>query len=318
MTAACRTAAVSPDRTASFIRASARSTSRRARTTGYGRVGYNNGALKLNFFANYIDADAPNLLLAGPTGAPLQLNFSTQTYDFEAGDAFPLGQHHVLSVGGNVRRNNFNITIAPNAENRTELGAYVQDEISRRSVPLHARRPGGQVREPERSGLFSAARGDVQADGGPCRALLVQPRVQVAIGDQQLPRHQHRRSHGPERAGAAAAAAVEAAGGNAPFPLTVRAVGSRLPIGTIAQDELVEESLTAYEIAYNATVGRTTFGAAFYVNDMDDQINFSQLPTNLDPYTAANPPPGWPLPPSVLTGDGGERASICRARASPI
>jgi outer membrane receptor protein involved in Fe transport len=86
-------------------------------------------ALKLNGFINFIDAEAPNLLLASPTGAPLQLNFTTQTYDFEAGDAFPLGRHNVLSVGGNARRNNFNITIDPNAENRTELGAYAQDEI---------------------------------------------------------------------------------------------------------------------------------------------------------------------------------------------
>src|SRR6185503_14545701 len=96
---------------------------------GYGRVGYNKGALKLNAFTNFINAEAPNLLLAGPSGVPLQLNFTTQTYDFEAGDAFPLGRYNVVSVGGNARRNNFNITIDPNAENRTELGAYVQDEI---------------------------------------------------------------------------------------------------------------------------------------------------------------------------------------------
>ena len=86
-----------------------------------------------------------------------------------------------------------------------------------------------------------------------------------------------------------------------PFPLTVNAVGSRLPIGTTPQDELVEESLTAYEAAYTGAFRQTTFTAAFYVNDLDNQINFSQLPANLDPYTAQNPPPGWPLPPSVLT-----------------
>ena len=36
---------------------------------------------------------------------------------------------HVLTFGGNARRNNFDITLAPLAENRTELGAYVEDEI---------------------------------------------------------------------------------------------------------------------------------------------------------------------------------------------
>ena len=88
-----------------------------------------------------------------------------------------------------------------------------------------------------------------------------------------------------------------------PFPLVVKAVGSRLPIGTTPQDELNEESLTAYEVAYTGTFGdRTTLGAAFYVNDRrrQHQLRRSCRPT-LDPYTAANPPPGWPLPPAILT-----------------
>ena len=42
---------------------------------------------------------------------------------------------------------------------------------------------------------------------------------------------------------------------------------------------------------------RTTLGAAFYVNDTHDEINFVTLPFNLDPYTDANPPPGWRFPP---------------------
>jgi outer membrane receptor protein involved in Fe transport len=33
---------------------------------------------------------------------------------------------------------------------------------------------------------------------------------------------------------------------------------------------------------------------------MDDNINFVQLPSNLDPYTSRNPPPGFPLPPVLL------------------
>ena len=65
-----------------------------------------------------------------------------------------------------------------------------------------------------------------------------------------------------------------------PFPLVVRAVGSELPIGATPQPELTEESLTAYEVAYTGTFGdRTTVGVAFYVNDLDNNINFVQLPT---------------------------------------
>jgi outer membrane receptor protein involved in Fe transport len=86
-----------------------------------------------------------------------------------------------------------------------------------------------------------------------------------------------------------------------PFPLVVRAVGSELPIGSTPQAKLKQESLTAYEIAYTGTIqSRTTVGVAFYINDSNNNINFVQLPSNLDPYTSANPPPGWQLPAFVL------------------
>jgi outer membrane receptor protein involved in Fe transport len=267
---------------------------------GYGRVGYNKGALKLNAFTNFINAEAPNLLLAGPTGVPLQLNFSTQTYDFEAGDAFPLGQHHVLSAGGNARRNNFNITVDPNAENRTELGAYVQDEIF---VDRFRFTLGGRV---DKFGNLS------DPVFSPRLAATFKPSANHAV---RVSFNRAFRSPSVTNNYLDINIVVPTdLSGLAPllpallkplvaasFPLSVRAVGSRLPIGTLVQNELVEESLTAYEIAYDATVRRTRFGAAFFVNDVDNQINFSQLPTNLDPYTAANPPPGWLLPPSILT-----------------
>jgi outer membrane receptor protein involved in Fe transport len=91
---------------------------------GYAKANYRRDALKVNFFTNFTKAEAPNLLLPDPTtGLPLQLNFSTQTYDFEVGDAKAIGSKQLITFGGNVRRNNFDITIAPHLENRTELGA---------------------------------------------------------------------------------------------------------------------------------------------------------------------------------------------------
>jgi outer membrane receptor protein involved in Fe transport len=271
---------------------------------GYGRVGYNKGSLKLNFFVNYIDAEAPNLLLVGPTGAPLQLNFSSQTYDFEAGNDFPIGRRQIVSVGGNVRRNNFDITIAPAAENRTEIGAYLQDEIFadpfRFTIGARIDKFGNlsdPVFSPRLAATFKPA---------PDHAVRVSfnrafrsPSVINNYVDVNIVVPQDLSRLAPLLPPALAPAVA------APFPLTVRAVGSRLPIGAVPQDELVQESLTAYEVAYNGSVGRTTFGAAFYVNNVDDQINFSQLPPSLDPYTAANPPPGWQLPPSILTAIAG-------------
>src|SRR5438128_2159272 len=55
---------------------------------------------------------------------------------------------------------------------------------------------------------------------------------------------------------------------------------------------------------------RTTVGAAFYITDSNDNINFVQRPSTLDPYTSANPPPGWLLPPSVL--------DLIAARGTPL
>ncbi len=267
---------------------------------GYGKVNYSRKALRANFFTNFADAEAPNLLLPDPaTGRPLQLNFSTQTYDFEMGDSIAVTRQ-VLSFGGNVRRNNFDITIAPAAENRTELGAFLQDEIffdrvrftvggrvdkfgnlsdpvfsprlsaTVKPVPNHAVRVSFNkaFRSPSVINNFLDIRIVAPTDLS-ALAPLLPPLLQPAVA--------------------------------APFNLVVRAVGSELPVATHAQEELTEESLTAYEVAYTGTIrDRTTVMAAFYINDTDHNINFSQLRPNLDPYTSANPPPGWPLPASIL------------------
>ena len=70
------------------------------------------------------------------------MTLTTKTYDFEVGDAVPIGVRQVLSAGGNVRRNNFEITLAPTAQDRSEFGAYAQDEIFFDRVRLNI---GGRV-----------------------------------------------------------------------------------------------------------------------------------------------------------------------------
>ena len=86
-----------------------------------------------------------------------------------------------------------------------------------------------------------------------------------------------------------------------PFPLVVRSVGSDLPLGSMPRTGITEESLTAYELSYTGTFGGTTAGAAVYLNRRDTPIAFTELPGSVDPYTAENPPPGWVLPPQVLS-----------------
>jgi outer membrane receptor protein involved in Fe transport len=268
---------------------------------GFARVNYVKSAFRLNFFSNFVDAEAPNLLLIDPTTAgPLQLNFSTQTYDLDASNAWLLDSRQVLSVGGNIRRNNFELTIAPASENRTELGAYVQDDIQldRVRLTLGARVDKfGNLEDPVFSPRVSATF-KVTPDHA-LRASFNRAFRSPSVINNYL---QTSIVVPTDLSGLAPLLpAVLRPLVAAPFPLVVQAVGSNLPIGANAQGELKEESLTAYEVAYTGNIaGRTTVGVAFYVNDIDDQVNFSQLPSSLDPYTAANPPPGWQLPAALL------------------
>ena len=92
-------------------------------------MNYSKGAFKANFFTNILNGSATNLLAVGPTGQPLGFDFKSKTFDFEVGNVQNVGAHNVLTYGGNFRQNLFDLTIAPAADNRTEGGAYAQDEI---------------------------------------------------------------------------------------------------------------------------------------------------------------------------------------------
>src|SRR5689334_3704491 len=96
---------------------------------GYGSMRYTRGGLKFNVFTNQLNGDATGLLAIGTNGRPILFEFNTKTYDVEIGNVNALGSKNVLSYGGNVRFNKFDLSIAPNGDSRTELGFYIQDEI---------------------------------------------------------------------------------------------------------------------------------------------------------------------------------------------
>jgi outer membrane receptor protein involved in Fe transport len=268
---------------------------------GYAKVNYARDGLHVSAFGNFVDAEAPNLLLTDPaTSRPLQLNFSTQTYDVEAGNVQTIGAHQILNYGGNVRRNNFDLTIAPAAKNRTELGGYVEDTFLFDSIRFAV---GGRVDK------FGNLADPVFS---PRLSLTVKPHPDHAVrvsfnrafrSPSVVNNYIDTSIVSPTDLSGLAPLLPEPLRPlvAAPFPLVVRAVGSELPVGSTPQTPLEEEQLTAYEVAYTGTLAeRTTLGVAFYVNDLDRNVNFTQLPSNLDPYTVANPPPGWPLPASII------------------
>ena len=240
----------------------------------YGKLQYTQGALKVAAFANIMDAEAPNLILPDPTSptlAPVQLNFKTQTYDFEIGHSTVIGGKHILSYGGNARQNNFDILLAPNAENRTEFGGVLPGGVLRRQVPGG---PGGrsrQVREHRQGRLLAARERDVQAHPQPLDPRVLQPGLPRALHHQQLPPARHP-EHGVGdqlRSPGAASPTGPAAPGPPPFFLTVNGNGNT---------NLKQESIEAWEVAYTGTInGKTTVGIALYRNTQDDNINFVNL-----------------------------------------
>jgi outer membrane receptor protein involved in Fe transport len=273
---------------------------------GYGRVAYAKGGFKLAGFMNLLDSEAPNLLTADLQGQPVQLNFNTKTFDVEVGHTIVVGGKHILTFGGNARRNNFEISIAPAADDRTELGAYFQDEIFFDKFRFVL---GGRVDKfgniddpvfsPRVSAMFKPA--PEHAFRVSFNKAFRSPSVINNFADFEFALLQF-------PLGAVCQAAPPLCAAN---PAIAR---QTLPMGPhfLGNPNLKQDSLTAYEVGYTGTFGgRTTFSASFYINDTDDNINFVSSPTVignagtrglLDPnfyppiYTSRNPPPGWPFP----------------------
>lgn len=259
---------------------------------GYGRVAYSKGALRLASFLNVLDAQAPNLLLTDPvTQRPLQLDFKTRTFDVEAGHALTFGGRHVVSYGGNVRRNNFaEISIAPNVESRTEIGAYVQEEFFvdnfRVAAGVRVDKFGNiddPMVAPRISATFKPA--DNQSVRVSWNRAFRSPSAINNFLDLKLFAPvapidlRPLRPLLPPPLGALVPAA--------PVPLIVNAVGNT---------DLEPESLTAVEVAYTATINdRTTLGIAWYQNDTHDSINFATItpsvsnPRGIPPFDATSP-----------------------------
>jgi outer membrane receptor protein involved in Fe transport len=259
----------------------------------YGKLLYTRNALRVGAFSNFVKADAPNLLQTDPdTLQPVVLNFHTQTYDVEFGNSNVLGGKHVLTYGGNFRRNNFDITLAPNAKDRNEFGAYLQEEFF--------------------VDKFRLAVGGRADKFGNLDNWVFSPRVSMMF--KPTPEQSLRVSY--NRAFRAPSVINNYLDQNIsnPSPIDLRPLGALLPptlrplvpaepflltVNTFGNANLKEEHVDAFEVAYTGTIGgKTTLGLAVYQNDTDNNINFtyltpnSEFPTGLPGlafYSAADP-----------------------------
>ena len=94
----------------------------------YAKASFSRKALRAAFYTNILSGDADQLLTLGLNGAPITFQFDTTTIDFDLSNVHTFGKH-VVNYGGNLRFNGNDLSIAPDADNRTEFGIYGQDEI---------------------------------------------------------------------------------------------------------------------------------------------------------------------------------------------
>ena len=249
---------------------------------GYARGGWSKGGLKVNAFMNLLDGDAPALLsVDATTGKPVEFSFKNQTYDVEFGNVQAIGTSHVLSYGGNVRRNNFDLSIAPGDDNRSEIGGYIQDEIF---FGDHFRWLVGA-----RLDKFSVLEDPVFS---PRTTFMIKP-----TPGQTFRVSYNRAYRAPSLINNFLDLTIV---NQIDLGLINPLLAGRtynFPVYATGNQDLVETSMDAYEIGYTGVINnRASISVAFYVNDMEDDIFFTQVGS----YSSANPPPGWPLPPIVL------------------
>ena len=242
---------------------------------------YRKGGRNIAFFTNLLDGEGSNLLARGTDGQPLPLGFDTKTFDVEASDVRTIGTRHALTFGGNYRHNTFDISIAPEGDDRNEAGVFAQDEIF---LGDHFRWiVGGRVDK------FSSIEDPVFS---PRTTFMVKPNAAQTFR-VSFTRAFRSPSFINNNIDTTILNEINLGILN---PALTRFV---FPIQAVGNPDLTQETMTAYEIGYTGVIGnRATVSAAVYWNTTEDGIYFTPSAA----YTPANPPPTWPpqVPPQLL------------------
>ena len=260
----------------------------RGTTLGYWKANFSRGAFRLQAFMNMLSGTARNLVSVDERGLNLGLDFDTRTFDLEAGDTRLVASKHVLTYGGNLRFNHFELTIAPDEDARTEGGAYIQDEfLMTDRVRLVA---GARIDK------FSSIDGAVFS---PRVALVLKPRA-----DQSVRVSYNRAFRAPSMINNNLEAVVGTA---IPLGLLSPALAGQtfyVPSFANGNPDLTEEKIDAFEVAFTGNLrDRATLSAAWYYTKFSDQIYFTNTIGGTPRfYGATTPPPGWPLNPLFWAG----------------
>ena len=209
-----------------------------------------------------MNGDARGLLAIGTDGQPILFEFNTKTYDVEVGNVNAIGTRNVLSYGGNVRFNTFDLSIAPRGDNRTEVGGYVQDEIFLNNyVRAQSRRAHRQVRQHRGPGVLAARGADPEA-----------ARRSRACACRSTRRSARRRSIN----NFLETTIINQLNLGAINP-ALNGVIYNFPVRAIGNESLTEESTESFEVGYTGIIkNRATVSAAVYWTTNQDEIFFTQ------------------------------------------
>ena len=207
---------------------------------------------------NFLDAEAPNLLNLDPGNAARPGAAELQDPDLRLrGRATPRcsAATHILSYGGNARRNNFEITLTPNVEDRNEFGALLPGGVLQGQVPRHrwaaawtssatsrtrcSRRASPSMFKPTPDHAFRVSFNKAFRSPSAVNNFLDQ---EIFAPTLDRP------------AGAGAARARRALRPALSRPSACACGTSATSVGNAAHN-LKEESLTAYEVSYTGTFG---------------------------------------------------------------
>jgi outer membrane receptor protein involved in Fe transport len=247
----------------------------------YGTMRYSRGGLKFNFFTNILNGDSTGLLAIGTDGKPINFVFDTQTYDFEVGNVNLIGTKNVLSYGGNVRFNSFDLSVAPLGDSRTEMGGYIQDEIF-----LHDK---VRLNVGARIDKFDNIEDPVFS---PRVALILKP-----MPDQAVRVSYNKAFRSPSLVNNFLDTTIVNQVNLGRLNPALAGLIYTFPVRAVGNTDLTEESTESVELGYTGVIKkRATVSAAVYWTTNHDEIFFTQTGR----YRAATPPPAWPLPPAVL------------------
>jgi outer membrane receptor protein involved in Fe transport len=252
---------------------------------GYVKANYTQGGFHGSFFTNILNGDADNLLTRDPLGNPIVFTFRTRTYDFEASNVQTFQQKHVVTYGGNLRFNSNDLSLAPAAGNRTEGGAFIQDEMFL-------------------SNLFRLVAGARVDRFDYLDSFVFSPRVTFMVkpAENHTVRVSYNRAYrSPSVINNFLDVTIAEPIDLTPFAAFNPALTGKiypLPVRSVGNPDLNETSVDAYEVGYTGVVanGKAVVSAAFFVNRIKDDILFTQSGS----YSVTNPPPGWPLPPFTI------------------